>query len=124
MTTKAAAAVEAPRVPLIDLGGRVWVIPMLAARQNRTVVPALLEVVPKIIKAREDGGGDLQQLARFLDTQTYDLLLDLTYTALTSAEPTLTREAFDDLPIDTLDLIGAVNTIARQAGLLRGPAAV
>ena len=128
-STQAATAVEAPDAPsaetppTIDLAGRSWVIPMLAGRQNRVVVPALLDVVPKIIHAREQGGGDLVQLGRFLDTETYDKLLDLTFAAITRGDPSLTREAFDDMPIDTLDLIGAVTTIARQAGLYKAPRA-
>ena len=37
----------------IVLAGRAWPIPRLAPKQNRIVVPALLELIPKIFRARE-----------------------------------------------------------------------
>lgn len=106
-------------VPTVNLAGREWPIPQLSPRQNRIVVPALLEIVPKIIRAREEGGGDFAQLARYLDTATYDRLSDVSFQALTRAHPDLKRAEFDDLPIETVELIVAVNVIARQAGLLK-----
>ena len=57
---------------------------------------------------------------RYLDTQSYDTLSTIVFTALTRATPDLTREAFDDMAIDTFELIAAVRTIALQAGLLGG----
>ena len=43
---------------------------------------------------------------------------DPVFAALTRAHPELTRESFDDMAIDTFELIAAVRTIALQAGLL------
>lgn len=105
----------------IVLAGQEWPVPTLAPKQNRIVVPGLLEVIPKIIRARNEApeASGLAQLARYLDTETYDQLAEIIHTALSRAHPDLTRAAFDDLPIDTSELIGALNTIARAAGLYR-----
>jgi hypothetical protein len=105
----------------ITLAGQPWPVPTLAPKQNRIVVPALLEVIPRIIRARSEApeASGLAQLARYLDTATYDRLAEIAYTALTRANPDLTRVAFDDMPIDTSELIGALNAIARAAGLYR-----
>jgi hypothetical protein len=105
----------------ITLAGRHWPIPTLAPRQNRIVIPALLEVIPKIICARSEAsdGTGFSQLARYLDTQTYDRLTEIVFMALTRAHPALTRAEFDDMSIDTAELLAALNPIARAAGLYR-----
>jgi hypothetical protein len=95
-------------------------VPVLAPKQNRIVVPALLELVPKMIRAREEAGASsFAQLARYLDAAAYDRLCDLVFSALTRALPGLTRAEFDEMPIDTLELVQAVRVIALQAGLLK-----
>ena len=104
--------------PNIILAGRAWRIPRLTPRQNRVIVPILLELIPRIVKAREDGGGDLTRLARFMDTAIYDQLVTVAHLAVTRAQPAVTREEFEDLPIETLELVRAVATIAKQAGLV------
>ena len=110
--------------PSLVLGGRDWPLPQLAPKQNRIVVPALLELVPKILRARDEAraageASGLAALARCIDTATYDTLATLVFTALTRAHPGLTRDAFDDMAVDTLDLVAAVLPIARAAGLTR-----
>lgn len=110
--------------PAITLAGREWPVPLLAPRQNRIVVPALLELIPKILRARDEAAargetGSLAQVSRYLDTAAYDRLTEVAFTALTRAHPALARTEFDDLPIDTFELIAAVRTIALQAGLIR-----
>jgi hypothetical protein len=109
--------------PIITLGGRAFELPKLAPRQNRIVVPMLLELVPRILRAREEakaagGQNSFATLARYLDTQSYDTLVTLVFAALTRATPSLTKESFDDMAIDTFELIAAVMPIARAAGLL------
>ncbi|HLY07615.1 MAG TPA: hypothetical protein VKR31_17850 [Rhizomicrobium sp.] len=114
--------------PTITLAGREWPLPKLAPRQNRIVVPALLELVPRILKARDEVDkagekGSFATLARYLDTGSYDALANLVFAALTRANPSLTREEFDDMAIDTFELVAAVVPIARAAGLIRTEAA-
>jgi hypothetical protein len=105
----------------ITLAGKHWPIPTLAPRQNRIVVPALLEVIPKIMRARGEAADatGFAQLARYLDTQTYDRLTEITFMALTRAHPALTRAEFDDMCVDTAEILAALNPIARAAGLYR-----
>ncbi len=109
--------------PAIILAGKHWPVPRLAPRQNRIVVPALLQLIPRIVKARAEAiaakENDLAWLGRFVDQPTYDQLVTIAYTALTRAQPEFARAAFDDMAIETLELIGAIYVIARQAGLLR-----
>jgi len=113
-----------PGVPSIKIAGKDWPVPQLAPRQNRVVVPALLNVLPKIIGAREqangqmDGGG-LAQLAQYLDTTAYDKLTDIVFHALSRAHPELRRDDFDDMPVDTAELFAAISVIAHQAGLFK-----
>ena len=113
--------------PVITLAGTSWPVPRLAPRQNRIIVPALLRLIPRIVQAREQSlearEGDLAYLSRFVDEVTYDQLATVAYTALTRANPELMRSDFDDMPIQTLELIASIFIIARQAGLLR-PATV
>jgi hypothetical protein len=113
-----------PEHSSIRLAGREWPVPVLAPRQNRIVVPALLDLVPKILRARDESEkagekGGFAALARYLDTPTYDQLAEIVFAALTRAHPGLARAEFDDMPIDTLELIASVTMIARQAGLVR-----
>jgi hypothetical protein len=108
----------------ITLAGRAWPVPTLAPRQNRIVVPALLDLVPRILRARDEAAaagetGSFAGLARYLDTGSYDTLATLVYTALTRANPSLARESFDDMAIDTFELVAAVVPIARAAGLIK-----
>ena len=115
---------EAMPVPTISLAGREWPLPKLAPRQNRIVVPALVTLVPKILRARDEANaaGDktaLAALPRYLDTESYDALANVVFAALTRATPSLTRDEFDDMAADTFELLAAVAPIARAAGLLK-----
>lgn len=118
-----AAAYPADEHPAIFLAGKAWSVPTLAPRQNRIIVPLLLRLIPRIVEARAAGVAAQQTglawLGHFVDEQTYDQLATISHTALTRAEPEITRAAFDDMAITTLELIDAIFVIARQAGLLR-----
>src|ERR1700722_14759310 len=110
--------------PTIIPAGREGGTPRRAPKQNRVVVPALLKLIPRILDARAQADaagetGHISQLARILDTAFYDRLGDAVFTALARAEPGLTRAQFDDMEIDTLDLLVGVRVIALQAGLLK-----
>ena len=112
-----------PETPSITLARKPWPVPKLAPRQNRIIVPALLRLIPRILKARDEAiaaqESDLTWLGRLVDEPTYDELATVSYTALTRAHPELKPAEFDDMPIETLELIAAIFVIARQAGLLR-----
>jgi hypothetical protein len=82
---------------VIVIAGREWRVPLLAPRQNRVVVSALLRLGPR---AHEQ----------------YDLLLDIVFAALTRDQPNIVRTEFDDWPIATHELVDALPVIARQTG--------
>ena len=82
----------------IVIAGREWTIPLFAPRQNRIVVPALLELAT----------GRAEQ---------YERLLDIVFAALTRAHPDIVRSGFENWPIATHELLDALPIIARQTGL-------
>ncbi|MGH6889802.1 MAG: hypothetical protein ACREHF_11515 [Rhizomicrobium sp.] len=95
--------------PVIVLAGRAWRVPWLAPRQNRIVIPAILELGA---------------------TPDYARLMDIALAALTRAHPALDRAAFEEQPIPLCELIDALPVIARQTGFVEmrahhiGPAKV
>src|SRR5215472_12436180 len=86
--------------PTITIVGKEWRVPLLAPRQNRVVVPALLRLATR----REE---------------QYDLLLDIVFAALTRGHPGIVRDDFEDWPIATHELLDALPVVARQTGLLK-----
>ncbi|HEX3429546.1 MAG TPA: hypothetical protein VHT03_01560 [Rhizomicrobium sp.] len=91
--------------PTIVIAGKQWCVPLLAPRQNRIVVPALM-----LLGARAE--------------KQYELLLDIVFAALTRASPAIAREEFEDWPVATHELVEALPVIAKQTGLCwkRNPA--
>lgn len=85
--------------PTITLAGRAWRVPLLAPRQNRIVVPALVNL----------GAQPAEQ---------YDALAEIAFAALTRAHPWLDRTEFDDWPLPAHELIEALPVIAMQTGFL------
>jgi hypothetical protein len=88
------------RDPVITIAGREWTVPMLAPRQNRVVVPALMKLGAHPVRKYKD-------------------LLDAVFAALTRAHPKLDGAEFEEWPVATWELIDAVPVIARQTGLLK-----
>lgn len=109
--------------PTVTIAGREWPVPMLAPRQNRIVVPILVELMPRIQKVQEEAAksenSEFAFLKEFVGAAIYDQLLTATYTALTRAAPDLKREDFDDMPVTLSELFAALTVIARQAGIIR-----
>jgi hypothetical protein len=106
--------VELEAAPKITLGEHTYAIPMLAPRQNRIVIPKLLALMKQM--AGEDGK-TINPLA--LDTASYDELLDLTWVAITRAQPTLTKDEFLDRPVTLMELITGMDVVAKQCGVLK-----
>lgn len=100
------AQVNETDVPVITLAGKQWPVPLLAPRQNRKVVPLLVSV-------------GLITDARSISEELYGKLLDIVYLALSRAHPNLARDEFDDMPIQTMELVNAIPTIAEQTGMLK-----
>ncbi|HLY07611.1 MAG TPA: hypothetical protein VKR31_17830 [Rhizomicrobium sp.] len=83
--------------PTITIAGRTWRVPLLAPRQNRIVVPALLRLAanPK---------------------ERFERLLDIVFAALTRARPGIVRAEFEDWPIASHELFDALPVIAERTG--------
>lgn len=86
--------------PTIAIAGKRWRVPLLAPRQNRVVLPALVN-----LGARPE--------------EQYGALLDIAFAALTRAHSWLDRAQFEGWPIPTYELIGALPVIATQTGLMK-----
>jgi hypothetical protein len=94
------SSIGAMSTPTILIAARKWPVPLFAPRQNRIIVPAMMN-----LGARPE--------------TRYEELLDIIFTALGRADPGLDRGEFEDLPIATWEMLEALPTIARQTGLLK-----
>lgn len=125
---------EDPRTLTVTLDGVRWPIPKLAPKQNHIVVPLILRTLPRIMKTMQAAPTadqpdtaqkqqkvelNLQLLSEVLDEQGMDDLSTILFHALERGHPDLTRGAFDNMAIGTLDMIEAVMVIARQTGVIR-----
>ena len=86
--------------PTISIAGREWVVPLLAPRQNRIVVPGLMKLA-------------------MLATADYGLLCEIVFAALTRAHPFLSREEFEAWPVPLWELVQSLPVISRQTGMMR-----
>lgn len=125
------ALLKDPRTLTVLLEGTEWPVPKLAPKQNEIVVPLILRTLPKILKitgrsgpsegqeARDAMRISLSQLSEALDEQGMRDLATVLYWALERGHPELTRAAFDDMAIGTLDMVEALSVVARQTGVMR-----
>lgn len=94
----------------ISIAGKQWPIPLLAFRQNKMIVPILIRL------------GKPNVLTEITEATMNDLGT-MVFIALSRAHPTLTRDEFENWPIRSFELIGALDVIATQTGILvRGEA--
>lgn len=100
-------------LPSVSLGGKQWVIPQLAAKQNKIIDPLILSLLP-IFSALTNGN---RAAIAGIDAVKYNDLLTIAFTAVTRATPNLKRDEFEDLPITLPELIAAFNVIAEQTGV-------
>jgi len=121
-------------LPTLILDGKHWPVPMLAPKQNRTVVPLLLYIVPKItasyttIMVKDDDGieypksvADLEKLSEVLTEKNIDSITRAIYHGLKRGHPDITLEEVENMPIGTFEMIDAILILAKQTGVLRAP---
>jgi hypothetical protein len=113
-----------PDVKTIRLAGMDWPVPLLAPRQNRYIIPAILRVTPRLMGLGADPASGLLSVEDYaaalaIDEGTHLELEKIVYTALTRAHPKLTQEQFENMPISTRDMMVAMLTIGEQTGLLQ-----
>lgn len=98
--------------PEITLGGKQWKIPKMAVKQNRIIVPLIINIIPIFNEWSKDNKGSYPKIS-----EHYSELLKITYVALTRATPDLTEQQFEDLEITFPEIIAAYITIAEQTGI-------
>lgn len=91
--------------PKVTLAGQEFPIPLMAPRQNRILVPALMRM--KNITKDE------------LTTEQYDDFVLIIATALTRAHPDTTRDDVLDMPITVAEMMLAIPVIAQQTGVVK-----
>ena len=106
--------IDCANAAVVTLAGREWFVPVLAMRQARVVVPALMRLMP-VLQNLQSGMESAAQLSQ----ADYDAILDVVHAALTRAYPRLTRDEFLDLPASTPELIAALAVVTRQTGFFK-----
>lgn len=112
----------------IKLGGRIFAVPPLPLRINRTVYPLC-----RALSTGPDGAGmEASFIGRVLAANgsifaatddELDKLADIAFGAANAADKSLTREEFDDLPITPVELLDAFFAIRPQTGVWIAPKA-
>ena len=96
----------------VSLAGRAWALPHLPFRAIKAIQPALFQIY-------NDAGGvemTMSSVAALGEVQI-ERLAEATWRALFCVDPSLTYEAFLDLPFSVSDLLLAFPSIAKAAGL-------
>lgn len=101
-----AAPLDLTDAPKVSLGGKDWAIPELAVKQ-------IMRLIPAMGRLQKIGATGFDALAEEEVARIYDVA----FIGLSRAYPDLTRELFDELPIKIHEIMAAIPTIARQAGL-------
>jgi hypothetical protein len=91
--------------PVITLGGKDFPVPLLAPRQQRVVLPA-------IMRLRTMNASAITQ-------EQYDDLCEISLAAAQRGTASMKRDDFLDMPIQINELLTALPIIARQTGLLK-----
>lgn len=107
--------------PTITLAGMEFPIPMLAIKQNRVVVPALLRLsgMLKSIGDAVAGQADPLWFTKIaISTEDFDLMCEIVVAGIQRATPGFSRGEFDQMPIALPDILNAVGTIAGQTGMM------
>ena len=98
-------------VPVITLAGVEYFIPVLAIRQTRKVVPALMEIMPNLTQISTN--------PTLIDEATYDRIVSIVFNALTRAYPDVSLDWLLDQPISVVEMVNSLKTIAAQTGLFK-----
>lgn len=96
-------------IPVAKIGRREFPVPELVVEQMRVVYPAIGRL------SRFFAGGPQALLS--IDGETWGLLLDTVFIGIAKGSPGFTRREFDALPAKPIELIEALNIIARQGGM-------
>lgn len=95
--------VELAEAPSITLGKKPWKVLELSTRQMIRIVPAMSRLDKIDFK--------------IITEDQLETLYGIAFVAISRAQPQLTKDQFDDLPITVQEMMAALPVIARQAGL-------
>jgi len=109
MTEPNALLLSDESLPTISLAGVRWPIPKLALQQIEIVVPLILA---------SRGVANLSTIT----TELLHNLGTILYWGLRRGHKDLTREEFDQMPIEFGDLLTGMTVVGQQSGVLKSPA--
>ncbi len=117
---KTKPGIDGAGAPVIVLAGQEWIIPVLAIRQNRIVVPRLRKLIPLLGRAARDPlSAELMSadcLAANEELMTEGVVNEIVlvlHAALTRAYE-ITLEEFLDLEIAPHEWVGALGVVIQQ----------
>lgn len=102
--------------PTITLAGVTYEIPALAIRQNKHVEPLAAKHLDYFGSVQRNDGRI--RLLEITEEQAEDFQ-KIVYHAVTRATPSLTYEAFQELPISMKDIVLALPVCLSQCGLFK-----
>ena len=102
------------QTPTIKWNGKDYPIPLLAPRQNRVVMPALLRL--RGVMKQMEGLRSLQTFDGETMTEAqFDDLTNVVFMGLKRAHPDIRKDAFDEVPCSMVDMIMAMVVVSQQA---------
>jgi len=103
------------KTPTIEWAGKKWPIPLLAPKQNRHVIPALMRSMKVVAGMSPE---KLKSGSLDVTEAQMDDLYDIVYWGLKRAHPTLTRDDFDDVDLPMMEMMKMIPVVALAS---RGP---
>jgi hypothetical protein len=94
--------------PKIEWAGKDWPIPLLAPKQNRHVLPAIMRVRHKVRTINV-------ATAEPISEDDFEDLSKIVYWGLKRAHPDLTRDDFDEVSMPMKEMLKAMTVVAKQA---------
>ena len=99
--------------PTVSLGGIDYEVKPMVIKQMRVAFPALMRIRKMVMGSALDD----------MTTENYDDMARCVYEGIAPGyfeknKTPLSYDAFTNLPIGTLEMLAALRTIARQAGML------
>jgi len=99
--------------PTITWNGDKWPVPLLAPRQNRHVIPALMRTFKNFALL-----ADIRNAPPLTEDQ-YEDISSIVFWGLKRAHPDLTREQFDDVPLSMIEMMENVKVVSEATGIVK-----
>jgi hypothetical protein len=108
----------APDARQVELGGRTFAVPVLPLRANRVIYPLCRDLSANA-SAEDSFIGRLAASNGAPDAVTdaeFDKLIEIAYEAACAADPLMTLDQFEEMPITPPELLNAFFLIRLQTG--------